>query len=407
MNELVSCIKHPKMQTNLETRRLYNRESFFGYGMSFHQEPISPSLPHHKLVYPRIEIEPDSPSVDAGLVTDQRVVAVNNKFVNEQFHTLDDVAQEIEESYYSKNYTDITVMKADLWSKLFNNQIHVSEIVKMSPEPVQAIDRVEIVKTEPIEPTKIRLIRLERTSADKQFGFDCKTIKPEMRYVANNVQPNLPAHRAGLRNNDNILEVNGEPIHNLEHEKVIKKIKSKIDQVDLLVVSDLNEYYRIVNSYKKDTVELTESPKLSHDEVNIDMRIPNNVHYYEVKRDPNYKGFGINLTPSGVISSVEANSPSQKAGLKKDQRFVEIDGVNVRNKTNQDISKLIQGKDKLVIGVINLDEEAQRETYDNFETKLPSQVIVDSISSSTGKKIQGIYLSFNFFLISFQKIKLI
>lgn len=393
MNQLVDCIKHPIMQKNLETHRIYNRDSFFGYGMSFHQEPISPSLPNHKLVYPRIEIEPDSPSVDAGLETNQRVVAVNNKYVNEHFHSLDDVAQEIEESYYDKHFTDITVMSADLWSKIISNPIYVSEIVKISPEPVQAIEkpvRESAMIQEEVEPTRVRLIKLERTSADKQFGFDCKTIKPEMRYVASNVQPNLPAHRAGLRDNDNILEVNGEPIHKLEHEKVIKKIKSRADQVDLLVVSDLDEYYRIVNSYKKEELKVAESPKSSHAEVNIDLRVPNHVHYYEVKRDPDYKGLGISLTPSGVISFIEPNSPSFKAGLKKDQRFVEIDGLNVRNKTNQEISKLIQGKDNLVIGVIDIDEEAHREFEDSNVSKLPSDVIIGSVSSSTGKKIQGI-----------------
>ncbi|RMZ94649.1 Na(+) H(+) exchange regulatory cofactor NHE-RF3, partial [Brachionus plicatilis] len=341
----------------------------------------------------RIEIEPDSPSVDAGLETNQRVVAVNNKYVNEKFYTLDDVAQEIEESYYDKHYTDITVMSADLWSKLINSPIHISEIVRVSPETVEAVEKpiVETIADDQAETTKVRLIKLERTYGDKQFGFDCKTLKPEMRYVASNVQPNLPAHRAGLRNNDNILEVNGEPIHMLEHEKVIKKIKSKDDQVDLLVVSDVNEYYRIVNSTKKEEVVSAESPKSSHAEVNIDLRVPNYVRYYEVKRDPSYKGLGISLTPSGVISSIEASSPAFKAGLKKDQRFVEIDGVNVKNKTNQDISKLIQGKDSLVIGVVDVDEEveeAEKEKEYSSASNLPSEVIIGSISSKTGKKIQ-------------------
>jgi len=60
--------------------------------------------------------------------------------------------------------------------------------------------------------------------------------------VANNVRPDFPADKAGLRDGDYILEVNGESIDNTEHGNVVNKILAQPTQVDLLVVADLNSY---------------------------------------------------------------------------------------------------------------------------------------------------------------------
>ena len=60
--------------------------------------------------------------------------------------------------------------------------------------------------------------------------------------MANNVRPDFPADKAGLRDGDYILEVNGESIDNTEHDSVVNKISAQPTQVDLLVVADLNSY---------------------------------------------------------------------------------------------------------------------------------------------------------------------
>ncbi|CAF0708112.1 unnamed protein product, partial [Brachionus calyciflorus] len=425
MTLLDQNIKHPKLQERIQTYRVYNRESYFGYGMSFHQEPISPSLPTHKLVYPRIELEPDSPSVDAGLTSDQRVVAVNGKLLNADFYTLDDVAQEIEESYYERQFTDITVLSPELWNTFMENPLYINEIIKVekveksdpknalaaltsfvihgNEEKVQQkpVFEVPVITTKEIpvddfDPKKTRLIHLVRNPTDTQFGFDFKTIKPENRYVASNVQPNLPAHRAGLKDNDYILEVNGESILDIEHDAVVKKIRSKPDQVDLLVITDLDEYLSIVNKAKLQKDRLQSRPvEVSGDEVNLDLRIPSNsVKYYTVTVDPNYKGLGISLAPNGVISSIEPKSPSGKAGLRKDQKIVEVDGIDVRDKSNTEIAKIIKSKESLVIGVIDVDSRDSSPSRviptkdDNSGLKSPSQVLLNSVSSATGQKLK-------------------
>lgn len=99
-----------------------------------------------------------------------------------------------------------------------------------------------VIDKQPIDKSIPRLCRLSRESRSDQYGFDFKTLKNEGKHVANNVRPDFPADKAGLRDGDYILEVNGESIDNIEHDSVVTKISAQPTQVDLLVVADLNAY---------------------------------------------------------------------------------------------------------------------------------------------------------------------
>ncbi len=138
---------NPAMAEKAKTCKLYNSEHFFGYGIAFHTEDISISKPDHKLVYPLIEIEANSPAEEAGLQNYQRVIAVNGKYVNKDFGSLEDVVQSIEDSYYSRNNTEITVIDSELWDSLMENpQLAASlskpNIIKSPSETKIYADRI-------------------------------------------------------------------------------------------------------------------------------------------------------------------------------------------------------------------------------------------------------------------------
>lgn len=116
--------------------------------------------------------------------------------------------------------------------------------------------------------------------------------------MANNVRPGLPADRAGLRDGDYILEVNGESLENMEHDAVVNKISSNPNQVDLLVVGDYQAY---LGNRKTTTKPVNKEPYYDGDEVNMDLRLPApDVIYHPVKLIPTFKGLGISLTPNGI-----------------------------------------------------------------------------------------------------------
>ncbi len=96
-----------------------------------------------------------------------------------------------------------------------------------------------------------RFCRLCRESREEQYGFDFKTLKNDGIHVATNVRDGHPAQKAGLRNGDYIIEVNGKSIEQMEHEAVVNLIFSNLKRVDLLVVEDLKGYKKYRKQHEK------------------------------------------------------------------------------------------------------------------------------------------------------------
>jgi hypothetical protein len=138
-----------------------------------------------------------------------------------------------------------------------------------------------------------------------------------------------------------------------------------------------------------------------------------------VKLIPGYKGLGISLTPNGVINAIEPNSPSDKAGLRKDYRIVEVNSIDVRDKSNKEIAKLIkEHENKLVIGVYKTPQDQARDQAPTVIAERPqatdvligSQIASEisrpktpqpfdgnqSVSSASGKKISGMLRFYSF-----------
>ena len=127
----------------------------------------------------------------------------------------------------------------------------LDQIITTKPKPYEVQETYQVTVETPQESTLPRLCRLARDNRTEQYGFDFKTIKIENKHVANNVRPGLPASRAGLKEGDYILEVNGESVDGVEHDQVVNKISAHGTQVDLLAVSDLESYNRYRDSRKQ------------------------------------------------------------------------------------------------------------------------------------------------------------
>lgn len=61
------------------------------------------------------------------------------------------------------------------------------------------------------------------------------------------VDAGLPAERAGMKEGDRVLAVNGESIEGLDHEQTVRRIRARDDQVTLLVIDPAgDEFYHSV-----------------------------------------------------------------------------------------------------------------------------------------------------------------
>ncbi|RNA30761.1 Na(+) H(+) exchange regulatory cofactor NHE-RF3 [Brachionus plicatilis] len=382
------------------------------------------------------ELEPNSPSERSGLDVNDLILKVNDQSV---------VGERLAKIISQINYS-------------YKNGFVKLEVSKCVPfEPI----------TPAIDPMQPRLISIVRKGKNENIGFELKFLKSEMRYVARNVHQDFLAYKAGLRENDNILQLNGDQIYQMENDQASEIFRSLGKQIDLVVISDLDEYYRIIKTKnkKKKKPESSDSKKneeqkteifnlarienydgygfslksnefgpqmvamvepnspsekaenvadidyfkllsilqseckkrfleievlrpkshssenqpeimnktsslvnadfgkkkinnVSSDNINlIGSDLPsfksekNNLVTFSVKKDSSHQSLGIKLGLNGIISSIDSDSPAYRAGLKENQRLVEVNGVDFRGKTNKEIANFIKDKKDLLLRV--------------------------------------------------------
>lgn len=97
------------------------------------------------------------------------------------------------------------------------------------------------------------------------------------------VTPGGIAHNAGMKEQDRVVEINGENIEKLSHSQVVNKIKDNNSLMLLLVDKTTDEYYK--GKYKKIGTELA---TVKH--------LPHKPRFANITKGP--MGFGFTLTNS-------------------------------------------------------------------------------------------------------------
>ena len=116
-------------------------------------------------------------------------------------------------------------------------------------------------QSEDVQAYKPRLIQLESWPDYNGYGFNMQSIKQKPGEYIGKVEPGSPAHVAGLKEGDRIIEVCGENIENHSHNDVVNLIKAAGGRALLLVVdADADRYYKergiIMNSDMPNVVKL-------------------------------------------------------------------------------------------------------------------------------------------------------
>jgi len=91
----------------------------------------------------------------------------------------------------------------------------------------------------------LRLCRLRRWPTVTGYGFTMHLERERLGQYIGKVLPGSPAEAGGLREEDRILEVNGENVEGAPHHVVAEKVRARFGYVDLLVVDvDADRYYQ-------------------------------------------------------------------------------------------------------------------------------------------------------------------
>ncbi|XP_015192967.2 Na(+)/H(+) exchange regulatory cofactor NHE-RF4 isoform X2 [Lepisosteus oculatus] len=179
------------------------------------------------------------------------------------------------------------------------------------------------------------------------YGFLLRQEKmPSGRIVhaLREVEPDSPAERAGMREGDQLLAVNGEAAEGLEHEDVVSRVRSSGRRVAFTAIDSQggDYYYQDDTPEKEKTVPppaLAAPPAGPPHEAHSELPLP---RICQLERGP--KGFGFRLScvqdePGTCIGQVAAGGPGQRAGLRAGDVVVEVNGQSVAEEPLEEVAR--------------------------------------------------------------------
>ncbi|XP_069470475.1 Na(+)/H(+) exchange regulatory cofactor NHE-RF4 [Ambystoma mexicanum] len=171
------------------------------------------------------------------------------------------------------------------------------------------------------------------------------------------VEAGLPAQKAGMKDGDRLLAVNGKVVEGLTHEDVVYLICMSGSMVTLLVIDYLgDQFYSIVGLspllFYED--EHLTSPGLHpHDDSlqpatgssDRNVKIQPRPRLCHLRKESSGYGFHLgNITDEDEIfvAQVVPESPAQRAGLKVGDLLIEINGTNVEKRSYKDVIRWLK-----------------------------------------------------------------
>ncbi|NXV74755.1 NHRF2 protein, partial [Atlantisia rogersi] len=231
---------------------------------------------------------------------------------------------------------------------------------------------------------KPRLCRMLK--GESGYGFHLHGEKGKSGQFIRKVEPGSPAEAAGLRAGDRVVEVNGLNVEQETHHQVVQRIKAVETETRLLVVDKETDEYlcslrltcteEMVHSgiLLNSSISPTKSVGSDNGEVwkpQLDLSggiLQRHSHSFSshgsrkdlngqkelcprlchLKKGPN--GYGFNLhseksRPGQFIRSVDPDSPASRAGLRPQDRLVEVNGINVEGLRHSEVVSHIKSRE--------------------------------------------------------------
>ncbi|KAL4656969.1 Na(+)/H(+) exchange regulatory cofactor NHE-RF3-like [Arapaima gigas] len=240
-------------------------------------------------------------------------------------------------------------------------------------------------------PYKPRIADMKRGS--EGYGYYLRQ-DPKMKgHFLNDIDQGSPADRAGLKNMDRLVAVNGEEVDHLDHEQVVEQILQSGNECSLLVVDkETDKMYKMGGaSPLLYWTEMRESAHESAVPLPADEQLPQYASEPTpavlptstkpiqeqfkpklCKLEKTSAGYGFHLNsiqgvPGHYIKDVVKGSAADEAGVENDDIVVEVNGMNVEDSTHEAVVSMIKSSgDRLVLLV------AEKQVYDYFKAeKIP------------------------------------
>uniref|UniRef100_A0A3B5A4M5 Na(+)/H(+) exchange regulatory cofactor NHE-RF n=1 Tax=Stegastes partitus TaxID=144197 RepID=A0A3B5A4M5_9TELE len=205
------------------------------------------------------------------------------------------------------------------------------------------------------------------------YGFHLHGEKGKSGQFIRKVEAGSPAEASGLRAGDRVVAVNGANVEKETHHQVVQRIKAVDHETRLLVVD--HETHESLRSLRLTATEemaivgtgpplppsSSSPPSQPRDPAELAPRL-----CHLVRSDT---GYGFNLhsdrsRPGQYIRSLDPGSPADHAGLRPQDRLIEVNGVNIEGMRHAEVVAFIKkGGDETWLLVVD------PETDDHFKRR--------------------------------------
>ncbi|XP_077549674.1 uncharacterized protein LOC144162847 [Haemaphysalis longicornis] len=380
-----------------------------GFGFNLHSEKSKPGQYLGK-------IDDGSPAQLAGLREGDRIVEVNGINISNENHK-----QVVERIKAVPNETKLLVVDplADTWYKehkiiIKNSLPTVKQCHNPVPRPGKKNSGASVgsdsssqqaaakaVVHLPAGAPSARLCHLVRRADFDGYGFNLHADKQRKLQYVGAVDPGSPAEAAGLRANDTIVEVNGANVEGANHRDIVERIKSVPNETRLLVVDDgtaawYKEHGVAIRGDLPNVIQLS-SVKAAARRASKGVATPpaatatsaspsqastasesaaDGLRLCQLCKWPNFDGYGFNLhadkkRQGHFIGQVDAGSPAELGGLRKNDRLVEVNGLSVEGESHREIIDRIK-QDPSRVELLVVDRETD-EAFARRKVKPSSQ----------------------------------
>nr|XP_009941582.1 PREDICTED: Na(+)/H(+) exchange regulatory cofactor NHE-RF3 [Opisthocomus hoazin] len=283
-------------------------------------------------------VEKNSPAAKAGLKDGDRLLRVNGVFVDKEEH-----AQVVEIVKKSGNSVVLLVLDDASYQKAEKEGVNLEELgQKMStgqqqeqqPSPPTANGAI----TAAPQPRLCYLVKEK-----KGYGFSLRSTAGQKGLFIVDLSSQGAAAKAGVQNNDRLIEINGKNVENDTHEEVVEKVKKSENHVMFLLANEETDRY-----YK------SQKMVLSKESANLRL-LPLKPRLIEIQKGENGYGFYLRMEQNNhVIKDIDSGSPAAKAGLKDNDILVAVNGEQVDGLDHESVvGKIKQSEAKTTLLVVD------------------------------------------------------
>lgn len=187
-----------------------------------------------------------------------------------------------------------------------------------------------------------RLCYLTRSNNQEYYGFDLKSSKTSGKHTVSNIKQESVAYRAGLRNDDFVLEINGAPVEGLPRDQVVAKILQNPKQLEILVLTQVDKQSLDSMKVQKQVAKPASEPMvtkprttslISETSSDFDASF---LRTTQLNKNANQSfGFAIDKKDAGppIISNIDKDSPAHLANLKEGDLIIRLNGIDLTDKS--------------------------------------------------------------------------